>query len=186
MGRAGLEPATLGLRVPSPQLKRVTANAKCLQLGHFSAATSCKELPATEALPYARRTRTRPLKRVPIPARSKGIYLASCRLVHALTQRLARGTARARVPCDRATAPDCRQVLALKVIRYLPHRDLDGPPGTLHGKVPGYASASASTRGSGSPPAENWPLYSLTRQRPVAVPVASVPADVAAIRSARR
>jgi hypothetical protein len=74
MGRAGIEPATLGLRVRSDEPKRTTRERKCLQRCTFSLATNCHELHRVEGKPvrarYAQRgdlrlihTRSRPVHR---------------------------------------------------------------------------------------------------------------------------
>jgi hypothetical protein len=59
MGRAGFEPATLGLKVRLGDLQRAARNGKILQVGAFSHATNCYKLPTAETSPYAHGTRTR-------------------------------------------------------------------------------------------------------------------------------
>src|SRR6476659_437200 len=53
MGRAGLEPATLGLKVLPNKLRRAAANWKCLQTVRLDAATSCNESQPVETSLYA-------------------------------------------------------------------------------------------------------------------------------------
>ena len=54
MGRAGLEPATLGLKVQPRRLQRTAADRICLQVTAFGTATNCRR-PA-ETGRYAHRT----------------------------------------------------------------------------------------------------------------------------------
>ena len=56
MGRAGIEPATLGLKVHPRKLLRTAPDGICLQVSAFSTATNCSELHPTETGRYAHRT----------------------------------------------------------------------------------------------------------------------------------
>jgi hypothetical protein len=53
MGRAGLEPATLGLKVQPNQLRDIAENLKTLQGARITVATSCNKLRVGEASLYA-------------------------------------------------------------------------------------------------------------------------------------
>src|SRR6266516_645185 len=53
MGRAGIEPATLGLKVRPELLRRVAVSGRWLQRVGFIAATSCKELRVAERSRYS-------------------------------------------------------------------------------------------------------------------------------------
>jgi hypothetical protein len=54
MGRAGIEPATLGLRVLPGRLQRPALNGKSLQSGKATTASSCDELRPPETSRYSR------------------------------------------------------------------------------------------------------------------------------------
>src|SRR5262249_45621177 len=53
MGRAGIEPATLGLKVRLDELQRAARNGNVLQRGRTRAATSCSKMQPTETSLYA-------------------------------------------------------------------------------------------------------------------------------------
>src|SRR4051812_44943308 len=53
MGRAGIEPATLGLKVRAELMRRGAADGKVLQLGRLAITPSCNELRLAEASPYS-------------------------------------------------------------------------------------------------------------------------------------
>jgi hypothetical protein len=55
MGRAGIEPATLGLKVLTRRLHVNAAGRKCLQVGRGSVAAECNELQAAETKRYSNR-----------------------------------------------------------------------------------------------------------------------------------
>jgi hypothetical protein len=55
MGRVGIEPTTLGLRVRPDELKRATPSGKPLLRGAFHFATNCYKLHASETNRYAHR-----------------------------------------------------------------------------------------------------------------------------------
>jgi hypothetical protein len=55
MGRVGIEPTTLGLRVRPDELKRATPSGKPLLGGAFHFATNCYKLHASETNRYAHR-----------------------------------------------------------------------------------------------------------------------------------
>ena len=60
VGRTGLEPVTLGLKVRLDDLQRAARNGKILQGVAFQYATSCHNLAPAETSPYAHGTRTPP------------------------------------------------------------------------------------------------------------------------------
>jgi hypothetical protein len=53
MGRAGIEPATLGLKVRPERRRRSVANGNLLQRPRFDDVTSCDELPVVETDAYS-------------------------------------------------------------------------------------------------------------------------------------
>jgi hypothetical protein len=53
MGRAGIEPATLGLKVGPNERKRAARGGTMLQLGHFLVAVSSSEMRPIETSVYA-------------------------------------------------------------------------------------------------------------------------------------
>jgi hypothetical protein len=53
MGRAGIEPATLGLKVRNRELRRTAGNGNVLQLVRIGAATNCSEMQDLETNLYA-------------------------------------------------------------------------------------------------------------------------------------
>jgi hypothetical protein len=55
MGRAGIEPATLGLKVRAKSLGRAARNRNRLQRARITPATSCTRLKAAETSPYSHR-----------------------------------------------------------------------------------------------------------------------------------
>jgi hypothetical protein len=55
MGRVGIEPTTLGLRVRPDELKRATRSGKPLLRAAFHFARNCYRLHATETSRYAHR-----------------------------------------------------------------------------------------------------------------------------------
>ena len=55
MGRAGIEPATLGLRVRPNEQQRAAASRKILQMAVFWLYANCSKLQRTEPKPYAQR-----------------------------------------------------------------------------------------------------------------------------------
>jgi hypothetical protein len=57
MGRGGIEPPTLGLRVPPSVRKRAAADGNLLQTGVFQIATNCHELRPMEASLFTRCSR---------------------------------------------------------------------------------------------------------------------------------
>jgi hypothetical protein len=59
VGRAGIEPATLGLKVRPSKLRRLALRGKCLQSAHSSLATRHHKVRPLEASSYAHGTRTR-------------------------------------------------------------------------------------------------------------------------------
>jgi hypothetical protein len=63
VGRAGIEPATLGLKVRPGRLRRLAARGNCLQRGCSHLATSHYEVWPVEASSYAHRTRDSPSTR---------------------------------------------------------------------------------------------------------------------------
>jgi hypothetical protein len=56
MGRAGIEPATLGLKVPLDELQRTATNGNALQTARIIVATNCSETQRAETSLYARCT----------------------------------------------------------------------------------------------------------------------------------
>jgi hypothetical protein len=55
MGRAGIEPATLG-KVRAERLRGDATDGNVLQLGQVATAASCNELQVEEANPYSNRS----------------------------------------------------------------------------------------------------------------------------------
>src|SRR3954454_9100296 len=55
MGRAGIEPATLGLKVRAELLRRGATDGKVLQVARSATAPSCNELRLADASPYSNR-----------------------------------------------------------------------------------------------------------------------------------
>ena len=55
MGRAGLEPATLGLKVRPGWMQRVVDKRKVLQKAGFRAASNCERVRPTETTRYSNR-----------------------------------------------------------------------------------------------------------------------------------
>jgi hypothetical protein len=53
MGRAGFEPATLGLKVRLDKLQEAAANGKMLQIEQFFVSTNCNEMRPAETSLYA-------------------------------------------------------------------------------------------------------------------------------------
>jgi hypothetical protein len=53
MGRAGIEPATLGLKVRLDQLQRAAGDGNVLQMTRFVAATNCSQMHPAETSLYA-------------------------------------------------------------------------------------------------------------------------------------
>ena len=53
MGRAGIEPATLGLKVLTRRLQVAAAAGSCLQVARRSTAAECTELQVTETVRYS-------------------------------------------------------------------------------------------------------------------------------------
>ena len=53
MGRAGIEPATLGLKVRLNKLQRTAAAGNVLQVARIVVATNCSEMQLTETSLYA-------------------------------------------------------------------------------------------------------------------------------------
>src|SRR2546425_10908985 len=53
MGRAGIEPATLGLKVRPELLQRAAGDGNVLQMMRFVAATNCSEMHPAETSLYA-------------------------------------------------------------------------------------------------------------------------------------
>jgi hypothetical protein len=58
MGRAGIEPATLGLKVRLDKLRRSAANGNVLKIARFMVATNCSEMQRAETSLYAHCTPT--------------------------------------------------------------------------------------------------------------------------------
>jgi hypothetical protein len=56
MGRAGIEPATLGLKVRLNKLQRAAPDRNMLQIAQFIVATNCSEMQQAETSLYAHRT----------------------------------------------------------------------------------------------------------------------------------
>src|SRR4051794_31636460 len=56
MGRVGIEPTTLGLKVRRERPRRTVANGNVLQRRRFAAAVTCDELWAAETSPVLLRT----------------------------------------------------------------------------------------------------------------------------------
>jgi hypothetical protein len=56
MGRAGIEPATLGLKVRVDELQRTARDRKTLQIAPTTDATNCSETHLVETSLYAHRT----------------------------------------------------------------------------------------------------------------------------------
>jgi hypothetical protein len=55
MGRAGIEPATLGLKVRPDSLQADARNGTCLHERAFQTATNCTEIRRYAARPYSQR-----------------------------------------------------------------------------------------------------------------------------------
>ena len=53
MGRAGIEPATLGLKVRAELMRRGAADGNVLQPARVASAPNCNELRVAEASPYS-------------------------------------------------------------------------------------------------------------------------------------
>jgi hypothetical protein len=58
MGRAGPEPATLGLKARASEKQLAATSGKCLHMRRSYLATKCYEMHFGEASPYARGTRS--------------------------------------------------------------------------------------------------------------------------------
>jgi hypothetical protein len=54
MGRAGIEPATLGLKVRPKKLRRTATNGNFLQLARIETATNCSEMRGSGDKPFTR------------------------------------------------------------------------------------------------------------------------------------